>query len=285
MDAGNAGARAKLERVWRALNDSAESGPFRFHPFLSMTERLEWSAQYVMLDALVRRASPYQFNPFDVNPLRHLLTAHIDFEKLRRQSRVSLFVSATEVTTGKVRLFRTEELNVDVLLASTCQPQFNRAVKVGDAHYWGGGQTANPAILPLVQDATAEDTLIIQTNAAGEPEVPTNAQGIRDHLDRITLNAPLRHEIELVERCREIAGDGLGFGSRVRRCFRRHRFHLIEADATASQSRDSGKPNPDWVVLCDLRKAGREAADAWLADHVTSLGERSTVELGERFLA
>jgi NTE family protein len=232
----------------------------------------------------MRVISPYQFNPFDYDPLRDILTRTIDFAGLQRHCPVHLHIAATDVADGKARIFTGPEITRDVVLASTCLPHLRQAIRIGERHYWDGGYSANPPILPLVLDREAADTLIVLVDSSAEPHVPTSASAITRRVGRLAFHAPLRREIEFVERWRELAGDGFTLGSRRLKRLRRHRFHLIEAgDATVGLDPVS-KLVPERSMLENLRDAGRVAAQAWVDRYTGALGTRSTVDLAARFL-
>ena len=274
ISGASAGARAKLTAVWQAI---AGTTPAALLPATGLPTDA-W------LGIASRMVSPYQFNPFDVDPLRHVLTRTIDFDALRRHSPLHLYVAATDVADGKARLFGTAELSREVLLASACLPHLRQAVRIGDRHYWDGGYSANPPVLPLVFERTAADTLIVLIDSAEQAQVPTSASAIARRLGSLAFNAPLRREIEMIEHWRALSGEGVAFGSRRQRRLRRHRFHLIEAgDATADLA-PASKLYPVWSLLEKLRDLGRAAASAWLDRHADALGTRSTVDLAARFL-
>jgi NTE family protein len=274
LEDGRAGARAKLAAVWQAI---AGAMPAALLPATGLPTDA-W------LGIATRMVSPYQFNPFDVDPLRHVLTATIDFEALRRHSPLHLYVAATDVADGKARLFATAELSREVLLASACLPQLRQAVRIGDRHYWDGGYSANPPVLPLVFERRAADTLIVLVDSTEQAQVPTSASEIARRLGSLAFNAPLRREVELIERWRAIAGEGLTLGGRRQRRLRRHRFHLIEAGAATADLAPASKLYPVWPLLEKLRDLGRAAAAAWLDLNAGALGARSTVDLAARFL-
>jgi len=274
LEDGRAGARAKLADVWGAI---AGATPAALLPVAGLPSDA-W------LGLATRMLSPYQFNPFDVDPLRHVLAHCIDFDALRRHSPLRLYIAATDVADGKARLFGTAELSREVLLASTCLPHLRQAVRIGDRHYWDGGYSANPPVLPLVLERAAADTLIVLVDPTERSQVPTSASEIAHRLGALAFNAPLRREIELIERWRALASEGVTLGSRRQRRLRRHRFHLIEAgDATADLA-PASKLYPVWPLLEKLRDLGRAAAATWLASHAAALGARSTVDLAARFL-
>jgi len=286
MEDGRDGARAKLEAFWRGVSEAARLSPLARHPLDLRGEAPggSWSTNHLAFDALTRYFSPYQLNPLDFNPLRDLLGELVDFKRLRRQSPLRLFIAATEVSSGEARIFETQEVLIDAVLASACLPHLHKAVKVGRRYYWDGGYSANPAILPLVRDGLAEDTLLVQIDPTREAALPTKAPEILGRLNRIVFNAPLRREIELIEQSRALAREGLTFGGRQRRRVARHRFHHIEAARVTADLDPVSKLTPDWDFVCHLRDGGRAAAEAWLQKYVAMVGRRSTVNLAAKFL-
>ncbi len=284
-EGGPEGARAKLETLWRAVSEKGQLSPLKSSLSALSQEGggRNWSTSHVMFDLMTRVLSPYQLNPLDVNPLRDVLEEAIDFKRLRRTSPVSLHIAATDVANGAARIFTEKEISVDVVLASACLPQIHQAVKIGRRHYWDGGYSANPALLPLVRDCRAEDTLLVQIDPSTEKDLPTRSSEIFDRLNRVTFNAPLQREIEMIHMCREMAGEGFTFGSRRRGRFQRHRFHRIEAARYTRDLAPGSKMSPDWELLCYLRDSGRTAARNWVKKCFPEVGARSTVDLAEAF--
>ena len=273
MEGGAEGARAKLEALWQAASDAARYSPLRS----------SGSSQFAF-DLMTRVVSPYQFNPLDLNPLRGLLEETIDFKGLRKRSTVDLFVAATEVSSGRARIFRTHEISVDAVLASACLPQLHHAVKVGRHHYWDGGFSANPALLPVIEARDTADTLIVQLNPDSDPELPTRAGEITARMLRLTFNLPFRREIESIALCQRVAREGLAFGGRLRRRVKRHRFHLIEAEPYTRDLEEHSRLTPEWELLTHLRDCGRAAAEAWLKKHYPAVGRKSSVDLAQKYL-
>ena len=273
QEGGRAGARAKLAEVWRAI---AATSPAALLPSAGMSSDA-W------VGIATRMVSPYQFNPFDFDPLRHVLTQTIDFAALGRRDAPHLYISATDVADGKARVFSTPEITRDVVLASTCLPHFRQAVRIGQRHYWDGGYSANPPILPLVLERKAADTLIVLIDPTELADLPTSAPDIARRLGSLAFNAPLRREIELIESWRAMSGEGLMIGRRHRR-LRQHRFHLIEAGEATGRLAPASKLYPVWTLLETLRDHGRSVARAWIETHTDALGNRSTVDLSARFL-
>jgi len=284
MEGGAAAARAKLEDFWRAVAEAAHSyNPGRPHP-LDPRPAPDSTTGLMLLDLLTRFVSPYQFNPLDFNPLREVLQGAIDFKRLRRESPIALHIAATEVASGKVRIFDTREISVEAVLASACLPQLHQAVKIGRHHYWDGGYSANPPLLPLLRAGRAEDTLIVQIDPTKDSELPTSAPAIIARLNRIAFNGPLRREVEMIEHIRHVASEGFAVGGTLRRRAKAHRFHHIAAGNLSRELGRASRLNPDMKMLTRLRDRGRAAAENWLKRHYRALGRESTVDLAAQFL-
>ena len=277
-EGGKSTARAKLRSVWEAVHKAGVPDLLRLNPFLYGLSRAPHMAQMASL------WSPYEFNPLGFDPLRRLLSESIDFEKLRRESPIELLVSATEVATGRARIFRRSEITVESVLASACLPTLHHAVEIDGVAYWDGGFSANPDIKTLAMESPVEDTLIVQLNSLVRQSLPTGVREISLHANRLAFNAPLIREVELIETVRECFHGRIG-GPRGRYGkLATHRFHLVEAGRyTGALSPDSAS-KPDWQLLTYLFNAGRDEAEKWLARHRTVIGRRSSVDLRERFL-
>jgi NTE family protein len=278
-EGGKTSARNKLRSVWEAVHKAGVPDLLRLNPFLYGLSRTPHLAQMASL------WSPYEFNPLGFDPLRRLLSESIDFERLRNNSPIELLIAATEVATGRARIFRRNEITVDAVLASACLPTLHHAVEIDGVAYWDGGFSSNPDIKTLAMESPVEDTLIVQLNPLVRHALPTGVREISLHANRLAFNAPLIREVELIETVRECQQGRIG-GPRGR--FSRlatHRFHLIEAGRyTAALSPDSTM-KPDWQLLSYLFSAGRDEAEKWLSLHRSSIGRRSSVDLKERFLA
>jgi NTE family protein len=147
-EGGRDGAKASLADFWQRISRSALFSPLQPSPIdrLTRNHSLETSPAFVMLDLVTRTLSPYQFNPANYNPLRDILAEAVDFEGLRKSAAVKLFLSATNVCTGKVKIFRNEEVSLDAVMASACLPHLFQAVEVDGERYWDGGYMGNPAL-------------------------------------------------------------------------------------------------------------------------------------------
>ncbi len=196
-EGGKTSARDKLRGVWEAVHKAGVPDLLRLNPFLYGLSRTPQMAQMASL------WSPYEFNPLGFDPLRRLLSESIDFEKLRKDSPIELLIAATEVATGRSRIFRRHELTVEAVLASSCLPTLHHAVEIDGVAYWDGGFSANPDIKTLAMESPVEDTLIVQLNSLVRPGLPTGVREISLHANRLSFNAPLIREIELIETVRE----------------------------------------------------------------------------------
>lgn len=279
---GRAGARQTLRAVWEALYRAAVPEFLRFNPFLSGMVRMEGlGAAVAPLGAMV---SPYSFNPFDLNPLRDLLARHVDFAAIRASSEVGLLIGATEVSSGRARLFRRPEVDVEVVLASACLPSLYQAVEIGGVPYWDGGFSANPDLVMLARMSRAGDTLIVLVNPTTRDSLPTRAQEIAGQLSLITFNQPFLRDVGQIADLREaLKGSAYWLASPSARRIVRHRHHLIEAGAHTGVLSQMSKLSPGTELLPHLFEKGREEAARWLAAGAADLGKRG-VDLAGQFL-
>ncbi|HKO08606.1 MAG TPA: patatin-like phospholipase family protein [Alphaproteobacteria bacterium] len=271
LEGGPVAARERLEALWRKLAQLAAFSPLRPTPFevLVLGRNSEWSFSHLAFDLVSRLLSPYQLNPLGLNPLRQVLVELIDFERLRSSDAIRLFVAATSVETGDARLFTNGELTPDVLLASACLPTLYPAVKLDGGHYWDGGFTANPPLLPLVEQCDASDIVLVRLNPRQEAGVPTTARGIQSRLSRIVFDNPLKRELESIDWLRRMAKKaGIGASGPAER-LASLRLHTIGDDDVLSRLGNASKLHPDWPLVRGLRDAGREAAEGWLFAGVT----------------
>ena len=283
LDGGRSGAREALRRFWSRVSRATGTGSAiagLFGGWGLAGPPLAWYA-----DWMPRALSPYQLNPFDLNPLRDILREEVDFERLRAAPGPLLFVSATQVRTGRLREFRRAELTVEAVLASACLPMLFHAVVIGGDAYWDGGYVGNPSLLPLIAESPAHDLVLVQINPSNRNEVPTTSRDILDRLNEITFNASLVKElrsIALMRRLLDLEGPmPVGARAALFEQVASLRMHRIHAQAELSRLGAGSKLDPTWPVISRLHRIGRAAADGWLADNFTHLGRRSTMRLDE----
>ncbi|WP_353236346.1 patatin-like phospholipase family protein [Diaphorobacter ruginosibacter] len=272
---GRADAKASLESFWRAVAQAARLSPLQRGPLDVMLGRwcLDSSPAYLMFDLAARLWSPYSLNPHGRNPLTDLLSSHVEFERLA-VSPIKLFVTATQVRTGRGRVFSNAELSPEVLLASACLPTVFHAVEIDAEEYWDGGFAGNPTITPLVRHCQSQDTILVQINPIERDQPARNAQAIHNRINEISFNAPLLKELRMMALLRQVADPGHSEG----RQWAQMRIHRIGTDIIENLSASS-KMLAEWSFLCMLRDKGRDAADAFLAAHAADLGQRSTLDL------
>lgn len=284
LENGRAGAKAALDRFWRSLGTAFAVSPLRAHPM----EKALWgwdltySLAYNAFDTMTRVLSPYQLNPFSMefNPLRKALDDSLDLARLREdKSAVRIFISATNVRTGKPKVFRRDEITVDALLASACLPNVFKAVEIDGEAYWDGGYLGNPALWPLYHERMAADIVLVQLNPLLRPELPTSTSDIMNRLNEISFNASLMSEMRAIDFVQRMLDAGRLEQPRYRRIL----LHSIEDEARMRAFKLSTKFNGEWDFLTTLRDYGRDAADRFLQESFDKVGRESTLDI-ERYL-
>ena len=279
---GRAEAKRSLEMFWQNISKAAQYGPLQPSAFDSATTgwNLDHSAAFVAFDMLTRMLSPYQFNPMNYNPLRQVLENSVDFKRLEGCRAVKLFISASNVRTGKVRVFKSGEITPDVLLASACLPFLFQAVTIDGEPYWDGGYMGNPAIFPLIYGAETPDVLIVQANPLGCDRVPTTASDIMNRLNEISFNSSLMREMRAIAFVTDLIDDGKLDSNQ----YKRVNVHWIEAEKQMRGLGVSSKLNARMDFLLHLKAIGRDVADRWIGHHFDAIGQRSTIDVKEMFL-
>jgi NTE family protein len=272
---GAEGARDALDRYWQRVTRAAAFSPLQRSPLDRLMGRwtLDTSPAYVAMDLMSRLMSPYDLNPLGLNPLRGILVESIDFARLAR-SPIKLFVTATNVHTGRGRIFRNAEITADVLLASACLPTMFPAIEIDGEPYWDGGYAGNPTITPLIRESDASDTILVQINPRERLETPRSAAEIFNRLNEISFNSPLMKELRMIALLRQVADPGTGEGAR----WAQMRTHRIISDMLAHFGASS-KLNAERVFVTTLHVEGRRAANEFLRAHADDLGKRSTADL------
>jgi NTE family protein len=268
-------ARAALEGFWRKVSDAALLSPFRRTPLDVLLGRwtLDNSPLFVAADMMARVFSPYDLNFLGANPLRDILSETIDFAHLS-DGPIKLFVTATNVRTGRGRVFRNDDLSPDVLLASACLPTLFQAVEIDGEAYWDGGYSGNPTITPLVRECRSHDTILVQINPVERPGTPRSARDILNRVNEVSFNAVLLKELRMIALLRKVAQSGDDESAN----WARMRIHRIASGAMVDLGYSS-KLNAEWDFLIMLRDEGRRAAETFLSTHGDDLGKRSSLDL------
>lgn len=272
---GRRGARVALADFWKRVSESASRGPFHRGPadVIQGKWTLDNSPMFIAFDLISRFFSPYDLNPGALNPLRDILQESINFDSLKETS-IKLFVTATNVRTGRGKVFRNNEITPDVLLASACLPTMFQAVEIDGEAYWDGGYTGNPTISPLVQECESSDTVLVQINPIERLGTPKSAREILNRINEVAFNATLLKELRMIALLQQVAVSGTGEGTR----WAKMRIHRIASNKMVELGYSS-KLNAEWPFLCLLRDEGRRNAAKFLKEHEKDLNKRSSFDL------
>jgi NTE family protein len=280
---GREEARRILAEFWNGIADAAALSPLQPSWFdrVSRNWGLEWSPAFLGFDMVTRLFSPYEFNPLNLNPLRDVLEQTIDFEALQNPlAPVRLFLSATNVRTGKVKVFQRAEICADAVLAAACLPFLFQSVQINGEHYWDGGYMGNPAIFPLIYGCDSCDVVVVHINPIERPDVPRTARDILNRVNEISFNSSLMREMRAIH----FVTDLIDTGQLGRTDMKRMLIHAIAADDVMTKLGVSSKLNADRLFLAWLRDHGRRHAEDWLNENFAYLGERSTVDVLAQYL-
>ena len=283
---GNEGARRKLDEFWKAISDAGKYySPVRTLPWekwlAAFGMQSEFSPAYFGFQALTHLFSPYQLNPFQFNPLKDVLNKVVDFDELAKcNETIRLFISATNVRTGKIKVFENAAMSADAVLASACLPYVFQAVEIDGEAYWDGGFVGNPAIFPLIYHGLSKDVVIIHINPIERKKLPTSSPEIFNRINEISFNSSLMREMRAIAFVTKLIDDG-ALDSKT---YHRMLVHSIRDDAQMAELGVATKLNPDWEFLCRLKEAGRRNADEWLQQNFAKVGEESSIDVTGTFL-
>ncbi|MWB77427.1 patatin-like phospholipase family protein [Pseudooceanicola sp. 216_PA32_1] len=286
---GREGARAALDTLWSRMGALADMRlPAWMAGSLSLTgqvaKAIEYSWPYSMADAISRMTSPYAYGPFYANPLEPVV-AGFDYEKVCGEGGPELFICATNVRDGKIRVFSGAEITTDAILASACLPNLFQAVEIEDPRtgrleaFWDGGYSGNPALFPLFTRHLPDDVVVVNINPLERNELPRTPQEIQNRINEISFNSSLLRELRAIEFVqRLIAGGNVPEGA-----MKKVLVHMIFADDLMRELSQATKIVPNPYLLNRLKSAGRAAADVFLAGHKDRIGQESTVDLRQMF--
>ncbi len=278
-------ARAALERFWRAVSEAGERySPIRTLPW---EQHNGWNNDQGLLfqffKTLTNTFSPYQLNPNNFNPLRDILEEQIDFDRLNTCKKTKLFLSATGVQSGNVKVFNTHEVTADAVMASACLPFLYQSVFIDGEPYWDGGYMGNPALFPLFYNTDARDVLIVHINPIRRVGNPTSQHEIEDRVNELSFNSSLIKELRAVAFVQKLLDEGW-LKPEYRDRMKYVLIHSLRADEALKDLSTASKLTTDWPFLLNLRDRGRAAAAQWLADNYDDVGKRQTVDLRAEFL-
>lgn len=279
---GPAEARRRLDAFWEGIGAMAAYAPIQPTPLDRMFSagNMDFSPVWRFADVLMRQFSPYELNPTNANPLREHLDALVDFARLRSAAGPALFVCATNVLTGRLRVFERAEMSAAAVMASSCLPLLHHAVEVEGQHYWDGGYCGNPPIFPLIYMGGAPDILIVQLNPINIPEVPRDIRTIVDRMNTLAFNSSLMREMRMIHFVTGLIDKGDLPKDRYMRCF----MHTIDAEEELAAFNASSKVNGSMEFLTHLRALGAARAGAFLDAHFDDIGEKSSTDVVAKFL-
>lgn len=277
---GQQAAREALETFWRKVSKTAFLSPVKRSPIdIALGQwSLDFSPSYLAFDLISRFSSPYEFNPLNVNPLREVVEDVVDFEAVKCCDTPRLFVAATNVYSGKIRVFEQHEISLDAVMASACLPTLFQAVEVDGEPYWDGGYMGNPPLYPLFYHTKTSDTVLIQINPVERRETPKTAREILNRMNEITFNSSLLRELRAVDFVSRLIEEG----KLSREDYMEVHMHRISADEL-SPLQASSKVNAEWAFLSELKEIGRQAAAKWVDENYDAIGKRSTLDLRSEF--
>jgi NTE family protein len=280
---GRKGARTALAAFWERIGNIGAFGLLQpsWLDRLLGNDSLRFSPAFIIADLMTRLFSPYEFNPLNINPLRSALSASVDFKVLRSADcQVKLFLSATNVRTGKIKVFDRGEICVDQVMASACLPLLFQAVEIDGEHYWDGGYMGNPAIFPLIYNCASRDIVIIRINPLFRRHLPHSAADILDRVNEISFNSSLMREMRAISFVSKLIDNGAIADGSLNRVL----IHTIAADEEMALLGSASKANADREFLERLRDAGRRHADEWLSADFDRVGLESTTDIQADFL-
>jgi len=277
---GKEGAREKLEQMWRTI--SAKGGIFspvrRSYP----SDAFGAALSYAFFDAMTRAFSPYQLNPFNLNPLREALAEVIDFEAFRPCIAPRLYLAATNVRTGRARIFTNGETTIDAVCASACLPHIFKAVEIDGDAYWDGGYMGNPVLYPFFYESRSSDIVIVHINPIERDDVPATATAIMDRINEITFNSSLLRELRAIDFVRRLIEQGM-LTEDARMRLRNIRIHSIRTDEALARRPASSKYDVDWGYISELKAEGARVGADWIKATFPLIGVAPSVDIRKMF--
>ncbi|CRI64738.1 Patatin [Thiocapsa sp. KS1] len=274
---GREGAREALSRFWRAVSNAGRNSPIQRTWLDQMLGRwtLDFSPGFLTMDLLSRLVSPYEMNPLNINPLRDLLAGNVDFDRVNRCDPLKLFISATNVRTGRPHVFKKPNITVDSVMASACLPLMFQAVEIDGEAYWDGGFMGNPVLYPLIEETAARDLVIVQINPLVRESLPRTARDILNRINEIDFNSSLVKDLRAILMLKLLGSAPEHQDERLRDLA----IHRIHAEQELIDLGVSSKMNAEWAFLEYLHDIGWRTADAWITERWDDLGVRSTYPL------
>lgn len=273
-------AKELLESFWKKVSFISSLSPMQpsFFEKIIGINNTNNNTFVQAADAMRHFFSPYQLNFLDVNPLKDVLNEIIDFEELKDINKIKLFINATNVKTGRMKIFTNGDISDKTLLASACLPYITQAVTIDDQKYWDGGFSGNPSLSPLINDTDCSDIVVVQIVPFNIDETPVNIPDIIDRVNEISFNNALIKEIEKIESINGLLDENKSMHSKK---YRKVSLHLIGNEEIFTSLTRASKLNADLQFLTYLRDAGRQTADEWLKKNFENLGNKTTLSVNQ----
>ena len=280
---GRQGAKDSLAALWAQV---ANVGDFRLarwmQPFWAasraMTEAVETAFPVSPAGLAAQVWSPYGWGPFWENPLEPVVR-RLDFSQVCHSEGPRLFVGATNVRTGRIRIFEGADLTPEALLASACLPTVFQAVTIGEDSYWDGGYSGNPALFPLYAPDLPDDIVIVSINPWLRDALPMSPLDIQNRINEISFHAALLGELRAVNFVKRLIAEGRMERGRMKDVL----LHLIADDDLMTDLSASTKLAPNPGLIDRLHQAGRTATERFLTAHRGDLGQRASLDLAALF--
>lgn len=279
---GNQGARDTLREFWNAVSHCGTLfNPLREFlchtmPNIDLLDHF----YFLALEAITRIYSPYILNPLNFNPLRTIVIEKIDFDLLKNENSIKLFICATNVESGKLHIFKNSELSADAVLASACVPNLYQAVEIEGQHYWDGGFLGNPAIFPLIYNSQINDIIIVHTNPIVRNDVPMNSSEIANRINEVSFNSSLLRELRVIFFISQLL-DRDCIKEECREEVKKKLIHMIRTDEVMKEFTLPTKFNWHGNSIEELFGVGQKAGKAWLKNHFDDIGKKSTIDFSE----
>ncbi len=283
LSGGREGARANLDWLWERIGSTSDDPISRwllnFAPGpAALSSILSNSIQYSVADATMRMLSPYAFGPFYSNPLKGIVDT-FNFDNICAADGPALSVGATNVRTGRIKVFSGDDITTDAILASACLPTLFKAVEIDGEAYWDGGYTGNPPLFPLYEPELPDDILIIQINPIRREDVPVSPQAIQNRINEVSFNSALLQDLRAVHFVKRLIAEGTIQKGKMKDVL----VHMIADDALMDGLSEATKLTPVPSLLAQMRAAGRVRAEVFLNDHRDDLNKKATLDLNAMF--
>ncbi|MGH1350750.1 MAG: patatin-like phospholipase family protein [Methyloligellaceae bacterium] len=281
MKGGADGARQGLQDFWEKVSKAGRLSPVQRTPIDMFMGNwsLDYSPGYFLFDLMNQVTSPYQTNPLNINPLKDILESVVCFDQIKACNKLKLFISATNVENGRVKVFDQEKLTADMVMASACLPFLFQAVEIDEVPYWDGGYMGNPVLYPFFYNCKSSDVVIVQINPIERKGTPKTPREIMDRVNEITFNSSLLKELRSIDFVHKLLHEDRIDPNE----YKDVKIHIVEPQELLKELGASSKVNAEWAFLKHLFGIGRDAAGQWLDKNYSSIGKKSSVNLKEMF--